>query len=30
MIPPNAPCDAATAMLPLTVARTTVVNLSSR
>lgn len=29
-MPPRAPCDAATAMLPLTVARTTVVNLRNR
>ncbi len=30
MMPPSAPCAAATATLPLTVARTTVVNLRSR
>ncbi|MNW15098.1 hypothetical protein D3C71_2135090 [compost metagenome] len=30
MIPPSAPCAAATAILPLTVARTTVVNLRNR
>ncbi|MNV30305.1 hypothetical protein D3C71_1215690 [compost metagenome] len=30
MMPPSAPCTAATAMLPFTVARTTVVNLRNR